>query len=483
MSTVHPRLAPRSWLRLPRRTARFRLTALYGSLFLVSGAALLAATYGLFERATKFKSPRLPKIPGAPSLNSLLPVPSGATVNYGPHKGVLGLAQQELSRAQYQLGQIKLPNRVVFNIGPTRQLLSTAQNQLTSAEHQLVRDVHEITHSGYLQAAQRATDSHQLLINSGIALVLVALLALLSGWLLAGRMLRPIRTITRKARRISSTNLHERLALDGPRDELKELGDTLDELFERLNVSFEAQRQFVASASHELRTPMTVERALLQVALDNPDLTVAEWRSTALEVLASNEEQGRLIDGLLTLASSDRGLNESHTVDLAVVVGAQIDELQPEFDRLGIRVEVATASAPMDGDPLLIERLVANLLNNATRHNVADGRIRVATEVTADHAVLSVTNTGVMISPDEVERLFQPFQRLDPRRAIYQDGHGLGLSIVRSIAMMHGANIEAHPEPGGGLFVSVAFSSDPGRVTDPSVPDKRRGTDVEFAAP
>src|SRR5579863_575691 len=342
MSTAQPPLAPHSWLRLPRRTARFRLTALYGSLFLVSGAALLAATYGLFERATKFKSPRLPKIPGIPSLNSLLPVPRGSAVTLGPHKGVLGLAQQELSKAQYQLGQIKFPNRVIFNIGPTRQLLATAENQLAGAEHQLVRDVHEITHSGYLQAAQRAADSHQLLINSGIALVLVALLALLSGWLLAGRMLRPIRTITRKARRISSTNLHERLALDGPRDELKELGDTLDDLFERLNVAFEAQRQFVASASHELRTPMTVERALLQVALDNPDLTVAEWRSTALEVLASNEEQSRLIDGLLTLASSDGGLNESHRVDLAVVVEAQLAELQPEIERMGIRVDLAT---------------------------------------------------------------------------------------------------------------------------------------------
>jgi signal transduction histidine kinase len=467
---------------MPRRTARFRLTALCGGLFLVSGAALLAATYALFERATKYTSPHLPKIPGVPSLKSLLPVPKGATVHL-LHSGQLGLAQQELSKAQFQLGQIRdLPSQIIFNVGPIRQSMAAAQRQLASAEHQLVRDVHQITHSGTLQAAQRAADSHQLLVDSGFAMALVALLALLAGWLLAGRMLRPIRTITRKAQRISSTNLHERLALDGPADELKELGDTLDDLFGRLDAAFGAQRQFVASASHELRTPMTVERTLLQVALGNPNLTVAEWRSTATEVLASNEEQARLIDGLLTLASSEGGLSESHTVDLAAVVRAQLAELTPEIQRLGIHVDDATMPALVEGDPLLIERLAANLLNNAMRHNVVDGHLRVVTDEMAGHAVLCLTNTGADISPDQVERLFQPFQRLDPRRAIYKDGHGLGLSIVRSIATVHGANIEAHPEPGGGLFVRVEFSSSNSRHLHDSH-GKEHGTDDEFAVP
>ena len=179
--------------------------------------------------------------------------------------------------------------------------------------HQLAQSVHQLAQAGTVQAAQRATDSHQLLVNSGIALAIVAVLALLAGWLVAGRMLRPIRTITRTARRISSTSLHERLALDGPEDELKELGDTLDGLFARLEVAFEAQRHFVANASHELRTPLTAERTLLQVALDDPGTTTAAWRSTAQEVLASSDEQARLIEALLTLASSESGLNEART--------------------------------------------------------------------------------------------------------------------------------------------------------------------------
>ena len=159
--------------------------------------------------------------------------------------------------------------------------LTRDQHQLAQAVHQLALAVHQVAQAGTVQAAQRAADSHELLVNSGIALALVAVLALLAGWLVAGRMLRPIRTITRKARRISSTNLHERLSLEGPDDELKELGDTLDDLFGRLDASFEAQRHFVANASHELRTPLTVERTLLQVALDDPDTTPEEWRATA----------------------------------------------------------------------------------------------------------------------------------------------------------------------------------------------------------
>jgi signal transduction histidine kinase len=187
-------------------------------------------------------------------------------------------------------------------------------------------------------------------------------------------MLRPIRTITRTARRISSTSLHERLDLDGPEDELKELGDTLDSLFARLEAAFEAQRHFVANASHELRTPLTAERTLLQVALDDPDTTTAAWRSTAQEVLASSDEQARLIEALLTLASSESGLTGREPVDLAATVASSLVDLQPEIDRLGIHLDAATEPAPLDGDPLLVERLVANLLTNAVGHNVADGR-------------------------------------------------------------------------------------------------------------
>jgi signal transduction histidine kinase len=473
MDVAH-RLTPRAWLRLPRRTARRRLTALYGGLFLLSGVALVAITYALFERATEFRTPHLPKVPHTPALQDLQLLPSPTKALYQ-----LSQVQQQLAKDQSQLNVPKGPAAQV------RQQLTHDQHQLAQAQHQLALAVHQVAQAGTIQAAQRAADSHQLLVNSGIALAIVAVLAVLAGWLIAGRMLRPIRTITRTARRISSTSLHERLALDGPEDELKELGDTLDELFGRLDAAFEAQRHFVANASHELRTPLTVERTLLQVALDDPDTTIAGWRSTAREVLASTDEQACLIEALLTLASSESGLSGHEPVDLATTVAAALVHLQPEVDQLGIHVDEATRPAPLEGDPLLVERLVANLLSNAVRHNVVDGRVEVRTGVMEGRAVLSVTNTGPLIPAAEVDRLFQPFQRLDPRRAHYSDGHGLGLSIVRAIAAAHDAGISAHPMPDGGLSVSVIFpppANTPG-VAARSSRSGGRHTDIEFATP
>jgi signal transduction histidine kinase len=462
MSDAH-RLARTSLLRLPRRTARLRLTVLYGGLFVLSGAALVAITYVLFERATQYKQPPLPKVPHTPSIQDLQILPNGPAgistqLLKNPYQ--LTQAQQRLAQVQQELAKAK-PGNVVLTL-PNG--LPHIQNQLTQAQHQLAAGrqqladaVHQLKQVGPAQAAQRAADSHQLLVNSGIALAIVAVLAVLAGWLVAGRMLRPIRTITRKARRISSTNLHERLALDGPEDELKELGDTLDELFGRLDAAFEAQRHFVANASHELRTPLTAERTLLQVALDDPATTIDAWRSTAEEVLASNDEQARLIEALLTLASSESGLNGLEPIDLATTVTANLVDLRPEIDRLGIHVDEVTVPARLDGDPLLVERLVTNLLANALRHNVVDGRVEIVTDVREGQAVLSVTNTGPPIAPADVDRLFQPFQRLDTHRAHHKDGHGLGLSIVRAIATVHQASISARPLPDGGLTVTVIF--------------------------
>jgi signal transduction histidine kinase len=465
MAAPHRLLAAPSWRRWPRRTARLRLTALYGVLFLLFGGALVAMTYLLFEGATAYRTPPIPKVPNAPAIENLqLPGPLAKTL---PRE--LYQAQQQLAQAQQQLNV--LPPGASSGPGPSSGPIVTRDQQLTRAEHQLTQDqhqlaqtvhqlaqsVHQLAQDGTVQAAQRAADSHQLLINSGVALAIVAVLALLAGWLVAGRMLRPIRTITRTARRISSTSLHERLALDGPEDELKELGDTLDSLFARLEAAFVAQQHFVANASHELRTPLTAERTLLQVALDDPRTTTAAWRSTAREVLASSDEQARLIEALLTLASSESGLNAHEPVDLADTVTPALAGLAPEIGRLGIHVDEMTEPAPLDGDLLLVERLVANLLTNAVRHNVADGRVEVRTGVTDGQAVLSVTNTGALIPPADVDRLFQPFQRLDRRRANYQNGHGLGLSIVKAIVSAHYATITAWPLPDGGLAVSVIF--------------------------
>jgi len=483
MSVTHPRLASPSWLRWPRRTARIRLTALYGGLFLLTGAALAAITYVLFERATEYRTPPLPKIPHTPAIGNLqLPSPLAKTL---PQE--FNLLQNQLAQAQNQLagfpgGPIAAQDQ---QLRQDQDRLTQSVHQLAQAAHQLAQSVHQLAQAGTVQAAQRAADAHQLLVNSGIALAIVAALALLAGWLVAGRMLRPIRTITRTARRISSTSLHERLALDGPQDELKELGDTLDGLFARLEAAFEAQRHFVANASHELRTPLTAERTLLQVALDDPGTTTAAWRSTAQEVLASSDEQARLIEALLTLASSESGLNGYEPVDLATTVSATLTGLQPETDRLGIHIGEVTEPATLDGDSLLVERLVANLLTNAVRHNMAGGRVEVRTGVKDGRAVLSVTNTGPVIPPEEVDRLFQPFQRLDRRRANYKDGHGLGLSIVRAIATSHDATITAHPVPGGGLRVSVIFPPPASPTASPEHHSRSDGhsPEIELSTP
>jgi signal transduction histidine kinase len=473
MSVAHPRLVSPSWLRLPRRTARLRLTAVCAGLFLLSGAALVAITYGLFERATEFRTPPIPPIPQTPKITSTpalgnFPLPAAAyTGNRGvaspqakalPHE--IYAIQQQVTQTQDQLyGQFARLSSVPgpHALAQDDKLLKQDQQKLAQSVQQLAKSVHELAQAGPIQAAQRATDSHQLLVNSGIALAIVAVLAILVGWLVAGRMLRPIRTITSAARRISSTSLHERLALDGPEDELKELGDTLDDLFARLEAAFDAQRHFVANASHELRTPLTAERALLQVALDDPYTTTAAWRSTAREVLASSDEQASLIEALLTLASSEGGLTEREPVDLAAAVPVTLAGLQGDIDRLRIDVRDVTEPAPLDGDPLLAERLVANLVTNAVRHNIAGGRVEVRTGVKEGRAVLSVANSGPVVPPGEIDRLFRPFQRLDRRRASYKEGHGLGLSIVRAIAAAHGATITAAPEPGGGLRIDVIF--------------------------
>jgi signal transduction histidine kinase len=488
MGVARPGLASLSWPRFPRRTARLRLTALYSGLFLLTGAALAAITYVLFERATEYRTPPIPKIPHSPAIGDLqLPSPLAKTLpqQYNLLQNQLAQAQNQLAQDQHQLAGLPA--------GPfaTRdQQLSQDQHQLTQDQHQLAQSVHQLTQSvhqlaqtGSVQAAQRAADSHQLLINSGIALAIVAVLALLAGWLVAGRMLRPIRTITGTARRISSTSLNERLALDGPEDELKELGDTLDSLFARLETAFEAQRHFVANASHELRTPLTAERTLLQVALDDPGTTTAAWRSTAQEVLASNDEQARLIEALLTLASSESGLNGHEPLDLATTVRATLVGLEPEIGRPGIHISEVTEPAPLDGDPMLVERLVANLLTNAVRHNMAGGRVEVRAGVKDRRAVLSVTNTGPLIPMAEVDRLFQPFQRLDRRRANYPDGHGLGLSIVRAIATAHDATITAHPMPDGGLSVSVSFPQPASQASSPETRSQSDRRSLELTTP
>jgi signal transduction histidine kinase len=391
MRTHRPHSGPPRWLRLPRRTARLRLTVLYGgAVFLACGATVLAFTYLLY--------------------------------------GLLGHASHP-----------------VLLLHKRGKVVPTATAQPAQATIRVAG------------LGQIAMDRQQLLIVSGIALAVIAVAAVAIGWLIAGRVLRPLRTITAAARRISASSLNERLALQGPDDELKELADTLDSLFARLEASFGAQRRFAASASHELRTPLTRERTLLQVTLADPAATTATWQAVSRDLLASNAEQERLIEAMLTLASSEAGPGEPESLDLAAITSEALAAARPAISRLGLNVHTDIQPAILDGDPLLVQQLAANLIDNAVRHNIPGGDVQVATGTSHAGAVLSVTSSGQVIPAAEVDRLFQPFQRLGPRPAHRDGGHGLGLSIIRAIATAHAATITAQPRPGGGLAIDVTF--------------------------
>jgi signal transduction histidine kinase len=221
-------------------------------------------------------------------------------------------------------------------------------------------------------------------------------------------------------REICASNVHARLALAGPDDEIKELGKTFDGLLGRLEAAFEAQRRFVANASHELRAPLARQRTLVEVALGDPDATIYSLRASYTRVLAAVEQQERLIEALLTLARSERSLERREPVDLAAVTDEVLLTRRPEVQRRGLHVDATLASAATMGDPHLVERLVANLVDNAVRHNVLHGRVEIVTGTTAGRAIFAVANSGPVIPPAAVDRLFQPFQRLGAERT----GHG-----------------------------------------------------------
>jgi signal transduction histidine kinase len=419
---------------LPRRTVRLRLAAVYATLFLVSGACLLTITYFLVDQNA------------APAAIKTL-APPAQIGSAGGGGATLGPA----TRVQSGGRPLAVGGGVCF----------AARGAVPANASQLTKCV------SYLTAANSAARSNYLdtlLGNSAIALAAMTVAAVGIGWVTAGRVLRPLRTITWAARNISASSLHRRLALAGPDDEMKELGDTIDGLLGRLEAAFDAQRQFVANASHELRTPLARQRTLVEVALAEPDQTVAGLRAACERVLAAGEQQERLIEALLTLARSQRGLDEWEQVDLAAVVGDVVDARRPEAAAQGLQVEVAadTAEVVVLGDASLAERLAANLLDNAIRHNVRGGWISVRVGIVGGQPVLRVANSGPVIPPGEVARLLTPFQRLGGGRGERRDGHGLGLSIVSAIAAAHGADLRADPVPGGGLAVLVSFPPLPG---------------------
>ncbi len=305
---------------------------------------------------------------------------------------------------------------------------------------------------------QHNADDAHLLAISWVLLVLTAIASIPLGWFASGWMLRPLREITERTRNITAGNLHERLALVGPRDEFTELGDTLDELFGRLETSFDAQRRFVANASHELRTPLTLERTLLQVALADPDVSAVTLRAVCEELLASGREHERLLEAMLTLASSERRLEHRSRTDLAVLAAAVLATPRPEIEAQELSITTDLQPSPTEGDSALIERLISNLIDNAVRHNVPSGHVEVRTASTDAGAVITVQNSGQPIAAGEIETMFEPFRRLGVARTGPDSSqHGLGLSIVRAIANTHAATVAARPRAEGGLTITVVF--------------------------
>jgi signal transduction histidine kinase len=427
-------------LRRPRTTVRWRLTLLYGSLFLVSGVILLGITYTLVARDQlpgKFGGllhfvvrPRERVLAGN---NPQVQVRSSGFSSAG------GVAQA--NPTQKQAG-VKLPPPSEAFPPLVKRLLGSTKGR------QAVR---------YVGTNQRTADLHQLLIESAIALAIMAVICMALGWVIAGRVLRPLRTITATTREISAASLDRRLAMSGPPDELRGLADTIDGLLGRLEGSFEAQRRFVANASHELRTPLAASRAMLEMVVDDADATTETFRTTCLQVLEEGERQEQLIGALLALARGQRGIEQPEPVDLRAVVEATVAGARPHAVLAGVTIATELEPAILDGDRRLVERLVSNLIDNAIRHNLAAGSVTVTASGGADGAVLTVTNTGPPIPAAEIDRLLQPFQRMAAARVGQGDGFGLGLSIVAAVAAAHHAELAVLPGDPGGLRVSVRF--------------------------
>jgi signal transduction histidine kinase len=270
-------------------------------------------------------------------------------------------------------------------------------------------------------------------------------------------MLRPVRQLTATARRMSAANLSQRLELAGPDDELKELGDTFDQMLARLDAAFESQRRFVANASHELRTPLTIMRTELEVTLDGRVADTGSLRAMGEVVRAAVARSERLVDGLLALAESERGIDRTERVDLAELVRPALDQAAGAAQRAGIRTAATLQAAPVTGSRVLLERLVENLADNGIRHNRAGGWLAIVTARHGDSAVLIVESSGPPITAEQAASLFEPFRRLHADRVGSARGSGLGLSIVRAVARAHAGEATASPVSGGGLRVTVTF--------------------------
>ena len=386
----------------PRPTVRARLTLLYTGLFAVCGVIVVAVSYA-----------QVAQLPAQGQRNGLPP------------------SAGHLARFAAQCRSEEL------SAHPDPRVLAKCASYFQQQGAQGQRDL---------------TLSH-LLQYSLITLAVVIALAAILGWIFSGRALRPVHRITTAARAASEHNLSARVTPTGPRDELRELAETFDEMLGRLQAAFEGQQRFIANASHELRTPLAVMRATVDVVLGNPDSTPGDLRGMAADIRAAVDHAEHLIGALLMLARNERGLTVREEVDLATAA-------EDVLDTAGLgdrRVHATLEPAVISGDRVLVERLIANLVDNAVRYNIGAGDIWISTRTMAGSSQLTVANTGPVISPADADRIFQPFQRLSDRTS--HDGSGLGLAIVASIAAIHGGTATAHPRNDGGLSVMVTIPS------------------------
>ncbi len=376
-------------LRRPQTTVRWRLTLLYGALFLGCGAALLAITYALVAHATS-----------------------------------------------------------------DHPLLSTFLGQ--RFEEPIPPEVKAV--SSFIRSQQQISDLHQLEIESGVALAIMVIASTLLGWVVAGRVLRPLRTITATARQISETNLHQRLAMGGPSDELRELAETIDGLLERLEAAFEAQRRFVANASHELRTPLAMMRTTLDVAVAKPAGAPAQMRELDADLRLDLDHADRLLESFLVLARAQHHqLRDQSLVGLEQLIAAAIAAHAGEIAAAHIAVNTQLAPLQVLGSETLLARMVSNVIENAIRYNRPHGSIRIVLERDRENGRLIVASTGAVLDDPAVAQLAQPFKRLGTERTGSQNGHGLGLSIVAAVAQAHGGSLELHALPQGGLEVELTL--------------------------
>ena len=305
--------------------------------------------------------------------------------------------------------------------------------------------------------AQRSLDLAHFLAFGGLALAALAILSLGAGWWIAGRILRPLQVMTRRTQALSAQVPLGRIGLDGPRDELRDLADTIDGLLARLDGALESERRFVANASHELRTPLAIGNAVLDVALGDAGADASTLRKAAEQVRQVNARSERVIDGLLALARSQGGAARHEATDLATAARDAVDASAVEAERRAVAIRQDLAPAPVQGDPALLERLVANLVENGLRYNLQDGEgwVLVRTGVAGGLAALTVANSGPPLDPGEVSGLFEPFRRGGAERTAGNRGAGLGLSIVRAVVGAHDGTVTATARPDGGLEVRV----------------------------